>query len=223
MGRIREAYRRYQVCGETSAATALLENVVWLKSVAYINLSWLLTTSILPNIHRKDIPRIVAIGNPILSQLATKNRKFIYILAKAGARAREYEDGLVMTLTRRDDLPDILFFKARVAVECLRWFVRLQNICLLRVMAQLPIEVLWTENSLYTEYKGAMAENMGQQSITANFEVIPRYWTSEADFLLQYGTDLSGRSEVRQPLRGGKPWSLHWQILAWTCPALLHE
>jgi len=51
---------------------------------------------------------------------------------------------------------------------------------LLRVMAQLPAEVLWSENSLYTEFKGAMAENMVLQSLAAHFGVMPRYWMSEA-------------------------------------------
>ena len=76
-------------------------------------------------------------------------------------------------------------------------------------MAQLPVEVLWTDNPLYVEFKGAMAENMVLQSLVSQFEVMPRYWTSEAtaevDFLLQNdariipievksGTRLGGKS-----------------------------
>ena len=61
-------------------------------------------------------------------------------------------------------------------------------------MAQLPAEVLWTENPLYTEFKGAMAENIVLQSLAAHFDAMPRYWTSEGtaevDFLPQNGTAL---------------------------------
>ena len=61
-------------------------------------------------------------------------------------------------------------------------------------MAKLPVDVLWTENALYTEFKGAMAENNVLQSFVAHFNVQPRYWTSEAtaevDFLLQSNTSL---------------------------------
>ena len=87
--------------------------------------------------------------------------------------------------------------------------VYLCDVGLLRRMAQLPAETLWTENPLYVEFKGAMAENMVLQSLVSQFEVLPRYWTSEAtaevDFLLQNdariipievksGTRLGGKS-----------------------------
>ena len=84
---------------------------------------------------------------------------------------------------------------------------------LLRVMAQLPADLLWTENSLYTEFKGAMAENMVLQSLVAHFDVMPRYWTSEAtaevDFLLQDNTSLLP-VEVKSGTRlGGKSLGIY--------------
>lgn len=200
MGRIGEAYRRYQVCGGMPAAvTAMLEKR-GIQEIEDIQKSILMAYSLDFAKHApgKDIPRIAAIWNSIPSQLAKENRKFIYKLVKAGARAREYEDGLLwlehagmiyrIFCSSKPGLPlsaydDLSAFK-----------IYLCDGGLLRVMAQLPADVLWTENPLYTEFKGAMAENMVLQSLVAHFDVMPRYWTSDAtaeiDFLLQNNTSL---------------------------------
>lgn len=215
MGRVGEAYRRYQVCGGMPAAvTAMLEKR-GIQEIEDIQKSILMTYSLDFAKHApgKDIPRIAAIWNSIPSQLAKENRKFVYKLVKTGARAREYEGGLLwlehagmiyrIFCSSKPGLPlsaydDLSAFK-----------IYLCDGGLLRVMAQLPADVLWTENPLYSEFKGAMAENMVLQSLVAHFDVMPRYWTSEAtaevDLLLQNdtsllpvevksGTRLSGRS-----------------------------
>ncbi|GAB1359748.1 ATP-binding protein [Porphyromonadaceae bacterium] len=215
MGRVGEAYRRYQVCGGMPAAvTAMLEKR-GIQEIEDIQKSILMAYSLDFAKHApgKNIPRIAAIWNSIPSQLAKENRKFVYKLVKTGARAREYEDGLLwlehagmiyrIFCSSKPGLPlsaydDLSAFK-----------IYLCDGGLLRIMAQLPADVLWTENPLYTEFKDAMAENMVLQSLVAHFDVMPRYWTSEAtaevDLLLQNdtsllpvevksGTRLSGRS-----------------------------
>lgn len=215
MGRTREAYRRYQVCGGMPAAvTAMLEKR-GVQEVEEIQRFILTAYSLDFSKHApgKDIPRITAIWNSIPSQLAKENRKFVYKLVKNGARAREYEDGLLwlehagmiyrIFCSSKPGLPlsaydDLSAFK-----------IYLCDGGLLRAMAQLPADVLWSESPLYTEFRGAMAENMVLQSLVTHFDVTPRYWTSEAtaevDFLLQNnlsllpvevksGTRLSGKS-----------------------------
>lgn len=215
MGRTGEAYRRYQVCGGMpAAATAMLEKR-GVQEIEEIQKSILTAYSLDFAKHApgKDIPRIAAIWNSIPSQLAKENRKFVYKLVKTGARAREYEDGLLwlehagmiyrIFCSSKPGLPlsaydDLAAFK-----------IYLCDNGLLRAMAQLPADVLWSESTLYTEFKGAMAENTVLQSLTAHFDVLPRYWTSEAtaevDFLLQdhaallpvevkSGTRLTGKS-----------------------------
>ncbi len=200
MGQVGEAYRRYQACGGMPAAvTAMLEKR-GLQEIENIQKTILMSYALDFAKHApgKDIPRITAIWNSIPSQLAKENRKFVYKLVKTGARAREYEDGLLwlehagmiyrIFCSSKPGLPisaydDLSAFK-----------IYLCDGGLLRIMAQLPVDVLWTENTLYTEFKGAMAENMVLQSLVAHFDVIPRYWTSEAtaeiDFLLQNNTSL---------------------------------
>ena len=215
MGRVGEAYRRYQVCGGMPAAvTAMLEKR-GVREIEEIQKSILIAYSLDFAKHApgKDIPRIAAIWHSIPSQLAKENRKFVYKLVKTGARAREYEDGLLwlehagliyrVFCSSKPGLPlsaydDLSAFK-----------IYLCDSGLLRVMAQLPVDALWSENALYVEFKGAIAENSVLQSLVARFDVLPRYWTSDAtaevDFLLQYnslllpievksGTRLGGKS-----------------------------
>lgn len=219
MGRVGEAYRRYQVCGGMPAAvTAMLEKG-GVREIEEIQKSILTAYSLDFAKHApgKDIPRIAAIWNSIPSQLAKENRKFVYKLVKTGARAREYEDGLLwlehagmiyrIFCSSKPGLP------LRAYNDLSAFKIYLCDGGLLRVMAQLPADLLWTENSLYTEFKGAMAENMVLQSLVAHFDVMPRYWTSEAttevDFLLQDNTSLLP-VEVKSGTRlGGKSLGIY--------------
>ena len=219
MGCVAEAYRRYQVCGGMPAAVAAMLDKRGVQEIEEIQKAILTAYALDFAKHApgKDIPRIAAIWNSIPSQLAKENRKFVYKLVKTGARAREYEDGLLwlehagmiyrIYCSSKPGLPlsaydDLSAFK-----------IYLCDGGLLRVMAQLPAEVLWSENSLYTEFKGAMAENMVLQSLAAHFGVMPRYWMSEAtaevDFLLQDNTSLFP-VEVKSGTRlGGKSLGIY--------------
>lgn len=200
MGKVAESYRRYLVCGGMPAAvTALLEER-GTQAVETVQKAILAAYALdfAKHVPTKDIPRVAAVWDSIPSQLARENRKFLYKLVKNGARAREYEDALLwlqhagliyrVFCATKPGLPlsaydDVSAFK-----------IYLCDVGLLRVMARLPVEVLWTESPLYREFKGAMAENAVLQTLVSHFEVFPRYWTSEGtaevDFLLQRGLSL---------------------------------
>jgi len=49
-------------------------------------------------------------------------------------------------------------------------------------------------NRLFTEFKGALSENYILQSVVAQYEGLPRYWssgaTAEVDFTIQRGNDI---------------------------------
>lgn len=200
MGKTAEAYRRYQICGGMPAAVSAMLEKRGMNEIENIQDSILTAYSLDFSKHAptKDIPRIAAIWNSIPSQLAKENRKFIYKIVKTGARAREYEDALLwlehaglvhrVFCCSKPGLPlsaydDLSAFK-----------IYLSDGGLLRVMAQLPENILWEDSPLYTEFKGAMAENIVFLSLIAQYDVTPRYWTSEGtaeiDFLLQRGTSI---------------------------------
>ena len=219
MGRVGEAYRRYMVCGGMpAAAKAMLEknSVQEIENIQkYILTAYALDFS--KHAPGKDIPRIAAVWNSIPSQLSKENRKFVYKLVKPGARAREYEDALLwlehagmiyrVFCSSKPGLPlcaydDLSAFK-----------IYMCDSGLLRAMSHLPIEVFWSENVLYKEFKGALAENMVLQALVNQFDVQPRYWTSDAtaevDFLLQKDASIIP-VEVKSGTRtGGKSLGIY--------------
>jgi uncharacterized protein len=142
----------------------------------------------------KDVAKIGYIWDSIPSQLGRENKKFLYQAVKTGARARDYEDallwlvqaGLVYKINRcnKPNLP-------LVAYDDLSAFkIYPLDVGLLRRLAQLDPNVLIEGNRLFVEFKGALTENYILQSLLKQFEVMPRYWTSEGkaevDFLIQH-------------------------------------
>ena len=150
-----------------------------------------------PNI--SEFPKISMIWKSIPSQLARENKKFIYKVVKEGARAREYEDALQWLVDARlvykiyrstsPNLPiaaydDISAFK-----------IYLVDVGLLRRLAQLSPTAFGEGNRLFTEFKGALTENFVLQTLSTQFEVVPRYWSQtnppyEVDFLIQRENDI---------------------------------
>lgn len=146
-----------------------------------------------------EFPKIFMIWKSIPSQLARKNKKFIYKVAKQGARAREYEDALQWLVDARlvhkiyrstaPGLPisaydDLSAFK-----------IYLVDVGLLRKLAQLSPTAFGEGNRLFTEFKGALTENFVLQTLITQFEVTPRYWTKtnppyEVDFVIQRENDI---------------------------------
>ncbi|MDR0830066.1 MAG: DUF4143 domain-containing protein, partial [Prevotellaceae bacterium] len=146
----------------------------------------------------KDIPRITAIWNSLPSQLSRENRKFLYKLVKPGARAREYEDALLWL--QHAGLIHRIFANTKPALpisaydDLTAFKIYCADIGLLRRLSKLPPEIILNQSPLYSEFKGAMNENFVLQSLVAQFEVTPRYWTSEGkaevDFIIQNGLEI---------------------------------
>jgi hypothetical protein len=67
-------------------------------------------------------------------------------------------------------------------------------VCVLRRLSLLDPVAFNEGVRLFTEFKGALAENFILQGLVGQFEAIPRYWTSggqaEVDFLIQRGNDI---------------------------------
>ena len=146
----------------------------------------------------KDIPKITAIWQSLPSQLSRENRKFLYKLVKTGARAREYEDALLWL--QHAGLVYRVFANAKPALplsaydDLSAFKLYVSDVGLLRRLAKLPPEIIVNDSPLYIEFKGAMTENYVLQSLTPQFDVPLRYWTSEGkaevDFLLQNSLDI---------------------------------
>lgn len=200
MGQLTESYRRYLVCGGMPAAAVAMLDGKGVREIGEIqrNILTAYALDFAKHAPAKDVPRIAAVWDSIPSQLARENRKFLYKLVKDGARAREYEDALLwlqhagliyrVFCVTKPGLP----VRAYDDVSAFKMYVC--DVGLLRVMAQLPAEILGNGNPAFVEFRGALAENAVLQSLAASFDVFPRYWasagTAEVDFLVQHGLSL---------------------------------
>ena len=138
------------------------------------------------------VPRIRQLWNNIPTQLARENKKFIYGLIKEGARAREYE-GAVNWLNDANIIYKIynvnkpnLPLKAYEDLSAFK--IYLNDVGLLRKMAELDSNVVIEGNKIFTEFKGALTENyILQMLLTAGLKT--NYFSFdnkyEIDYILQ--------------------------------------
>ena len=136
--------------------------------------------------------KISLIWNSIPSQLAKENKKFLYQVIKNGARAREYEDALnwlndanliyKIYNVKKADFPlkaynDLSYFK-----------IYMNDVGLLRKMANLDSRIVIEGNKLFEEFKGALTENYVLNMLNIVYDNVPNYFNfdrNEIDFMIQ--------------------------------------
>ena len=140
--------------------------------------------------------KISRIWNSLPTQLARENKKFLFGLVREGARAREYEDalvwlenaGLVVRVTRsaQPGIPLSAHDEASAfKLYCL-------DVGVLRRLSRLRPSAFGMKGDMFTQFKGAFAENYALQSLVGQLDAAPRYWLNEkprheVDFLMQVG------------------------------------
>lgn len=197
-GRLWEAFRQYEICGGMpKAAVASIErkgNDAISKELDAILTSYHFDFS--KHTTAPEFPKIAAVWQSMPSQLAKENRKFIYKVVKPGARAREYEDAI--SWLREAGLVYQIFSITKPGLplsaydELNAFKLYMLDTGLLRSLAKLPPEIFTgNETAIYSEFKGALTENIVAQALVAQAFQIPRYWTSngiaEIDFVIQTG------------------------------------
>lgn len=193
-----EHYRNYQVCGGLPYITRAMLNGEGMASVEEKLEEMLLSyaNDFSKHVSAKDIARIHEIWHSLPSQLSRENKKFIFRTVREGARAREYESALQwlilagmvykVVVAEKPELP-LSFYEDTTCFK-----VYMLDVGLLRKLARLPAEVLLSPNPLFTEFKGAVAENVVLASLLAQGYDMPHYWTlqgnkAEVDFLVNDG------------------------------------
>lgn len=141
------------------------------------------------------VPKIRYIWNSLPSQLARENKKFLYGLAKEGARAREYEDALMWLkdsgLIRQVYRTKQAAFPLKAYTDLKSFKIYHLDIGLLRVMSELSPEIIIEKDAVFREFKGAITEQYVLQQMSGIKEITNNYyWTTEAtaeiDFLFSY-------------------------------------
>ena len=145
------------------------------------------------------VPKLRRIWNSVPAQLAKENKKFIYGLARAGARARDYEEAMLWLLDSGLLRKVGRITKAAVplkAYEDLKAFKLYHlDVGLLRAMSELSQVAILDGVKIFDEFKGALTEQFVLSEL-AGMDFIRNvyYWTSEAtaevDFVFSDGKDV---------------------------------
>ena len=141
--------------------------------------------------------KISLIWNSIPSQLAKENKKFLYQTIKQGARAREYENALnwlndANLIYKVYNVNKVAFpLKAYTDLSCFK--IYMNDVGLLRKMADLDSRIVVEGNKLFEEFKGAFTENYVLNALSLLYDNVPNYFTfdrNEIDFIIQYKNEI---------------------------------
>lgn len=141
----------------------------------------------------REANKISLIWNSIPSQLAKENKKFLYQTVKDGARAREYEDALnwlndanliykIYNVKKTD-------FPLKAYTDLSSFKIYMNDVGLLRRMANLDSRIVIEGERLFEEFKGAFTENYVLNMLKIILDSELNYFTFdrfELDFVIQY-------------------------------------
>lgn len=138
------------------------------------------------------VPKLHHIWNSIPSQLAKENKKFVYGLAKEGARAREYEDALLWLkdsgMIRRVGLVKGGRLPLKAYEDLKAFKIYHLDIGLLRTLCEIEPDIILDSDKVFREFMGSLTEQFVLQELQA-IEISPSiyYWsegaTSEVDYI----------------------------------------
>jgi len=146
--------------------------------------------------HAPDhLPKLTLIWNSIPIQLARENKKFVFGHAKTGARAKDLEDALEWLIdaglvykVRRTETPKV---PMAMHADNANFKIYMADIGILRKMAKMPSDFIFSRDTEYDDFRGAMMENYTLNELVPCIGDVPFYWRSdrgaEVDFVAQIG------------------------------------
>lgn len=149
------------------------------------------------HIDAAEANKVSLIWNGIPSQLARENKKFVYQIVKDGARAREYESALNWlndaNLICKCYSVTKCAFPLKAYTDLSSFKIYMNDVGLLRKMANLDSSIILDGNKLFEEFKGAFTENYVANTLNYLFDSAPYYYTfdrNEIDFVLQIKNEI---------------------------------
>lgn len=146
----------------------------------------------------EQTPLISLLWDSIPRQLARENKKFMCKDVQEKLRMRNLEiamqwlmdAGLIHKVVRvsKPAFPADAYRESAFKLFFL-------DVGLLSAKSKLPIDAVLDGNRIFTEFKGALAEQYVQQELRATSDAIPYYWATansqtEIDFLVQMGMEM---------------------------------
>lgn len=191
-----DAYKVYLVLGGMpEAVSAYVDTRSW-DEVKTIQNAILQSYSLdfAKHISNKDIPRVFQVWGNLQDQLAREDKKFRYADVQKGARAREYEGAIewlcLAGLVHRVSAIETPRLPLSAYKKGSAFKLYLNDVGLLGRKFDLDSRTVLAGDSLFTEFKGVMAENYVLQSLVRQFGGQHYYWTSgnraEVEFVLQF-------------------------------------
>lgn len=147
------------------------------------------------HLSRTETEYTIAAWNALPAQLGKENKKFIFGHIKEGARAKDYhaaivwltKAGLALRVPRvtKPGIPLASYTNSAFKLFAL-------DVGVLGAMAGLDVHSILEGDALFTEFKGAFAEQYVCQQLVADCGMKPFYWSAEnscgeIDFLVQTG------------------------------------
>lgn len=145
------------------------------------------------------VPKIHHIWDSIPSQLAKENKKFIYGLAKEGARAREYEDAILWLkdsgMIRRVGLVKGGKLPLKAYEDLKAFKIYHLDIGLLRTLCEIETDIILGSEAVFREFNGLLTEQFVLQELqTSDITSGIYYWssgtTAEVDYVFSYKNNI---------------------------------
>ncbi len=151
------------------------------------------------HISPSEMPRIRMTWQALPMQLAKENRKFFIGQVKEGARQKDFKkaiqwlvDAGVVCKVNKVQKP---FMPLKSYLDVSSFKLYLVDVGLLCAMSELDVESVLAGNAIFTEFKGALAEQYVLEQLLSDTGYSPYYYsgeksTYETDFLIQKGKDI---------------------------------
>lgn len=192
-------YRRYLICGGMPEAASLMLDGAGMAEIddALQDILNLDEVDFSKYAEPQEVTRIRSVWHSLPAQLSKENRKFIYRAIRTGARAKDYEAALTWLVDA--GLVYRIFNVSKPGIplsgyEDREAFKLYACDCgLLRRLAGVKADVIQNRNAGYTEFKGAMAENVVLQALLPKLGGDkPYYWTSDGRAEIEFLVDVAG-------------------------------
>ncbi len=141
-----------------------------------------------------QIMKITSIWNSLPNQLAKENKKFSFSVMKSGARAREYEIALQWLIDA-----GLIYIAYNITVPKLplkaycdenAFKIYCLDVGILGALSDLNPKIILEQNALFSEFKGALTENLAAQLLKNKNRKQLFYWsshnTAEVDFIVPF-------------------------------------
>ncbi|MFO7928204.1 MAG: ATP-binding protein, partial [Candidatus Humimicrobiaceae bacterium] len=166
--------------------------------------------------HVSTVTKMRYLWNSIPSQLAKENKKFIYGLARKGARARDFEEALLLLfdsgLIRKVGRLKKPAFPLKAYEDLKSFKIYHLDIGLLRTLGKVPPEAIIKKNELFSLFNGSLTEQYVLQELSSQEKIKNiYYWTSgrtaEVDFVFDLKDNIfplevkSGKNPKAKSLR----------------------